>query len=40
MAIPIGAASYAAAATAFLVLFVLLLTSWRGRLPGVAAGPA
>ena len=35
MAIPIGTVSYAAAAAAFLFLFVLLVTSWRGRLQGM-----
>src|SRR5688500_2735727 len=35
MAIPIGTVSYAAAAAAFLFLSVLLMTSWRGRLPGM-----
>ncbi|OGA44081.1 MAG: histidine kinase [Betaproteobacteria bacterium RIFCSPLOWO2_12_FULL_63_13] len=35
MAFPIGTASYAAAAAAFLILFLLLVTSWRGRLPGM-----
>ena len=36
----IGAVSYAAAAAAFLFLSILLVTSWRGRLPGVPfAGP-
>src|SRR5688572_3521091 len=35
MAIPIGTVSYAAAAAAFLFLSLLLMTSWRGRLPGM-----
>lgn len=35
MAIPIGTASYATAAVAFLFLFLLLVTSWRGRLQGM-----
>ena len=35
MAIPIGSMSYAAAAAAFLFLSLLLITSWRGRLPGM-----
>ena len=40
MAIPIGTISYAAAGAAFLFLSVLLVMSWRGRLPGMllAAG--
>ena len=35
MAIPIWAVGYAAAAAAFVFLFVLLVTSWRGRLQGM-----
>ncbi len=35
MAISTGTVSYAAAAMAFLLLFVLLVTTWRGRLPGM-----
>ena len=35
MAIPIWAVGYAAAAAAFIFLFVLLVTSWRGRLQGM-----
>lgn len=35
MAISIGTVSYAAAAMAFLFLSVLLVTTWRGRLPGM-----
>ena len=35
MAIPIGTLSYAAAAAAFLFLSLLLMTSWRGRVPGM-----
>lgn len=35
MAIPIWAVGYAAAAAAFAFLFVLLVTSWRGRLQGM-----
>lgn len=31
----LGSASYLAAAAGFLVLFLLLVTSWRGRFPGV-----
>jgi putative PEP-CTERM system histidine kinase len=40
MAISIGTMSYAAAAMAFLFLSVLLITTWRGSLPGtlLAAG--
>ena len=40
MAISIGTMSYAAAAMAFLFLSVLLVTTWRGRVPGMllAAG--
>ena len=40
MAIPVGTVSYAAAAAAFLFLTVLLVASWRGRVPGLllAAG--
>ena len=40
MGIPIGTASYAIAAAAFLGLSVLLLTSWRGRLPGMLLAAA
>jgi len=35
MAITVGTVSYAAAAAAFLFLSVLLVASWRGRLPGM-----
>ena len=35
MAIPILAVGYAAAAVAFVFLFALLVTSWRGRLQGM-----
>lgn len=35
MALSIGTVSYAAAAMAFLFLFVLLVTTWRGRLQGM-----
>ena len=35
MAVTIGTVSYGAAAVAFLFLSVLLVTSWRGRLPGL-----
>ena len=35
MAISVGTLSYAAAAAAYAFLAVLLITSWRGRLPGV-----
>ena len=35
MAIPIGTISYAAAAAAFLFLSLLLVTGWRGRVPGM-----
>jgi len=40
MVMPVAMLSYAAAAAAFLFLSVLLVASWRGRLPGVllAAG--
>ena len=40
MSISVGTVCYAAAAAAFLFLSVLLVTSWRGRLPGMilAAG--
>ncbi|HKA45014.1 MAG TPA: XrtA/PEP-CTERM system histidine kinase PrsK [Burkholderiales bacterium] len=40
MALPVGTLGYAAAAAAFLFLSVLLVMSWRGRLPGIllAAG--
>ncbi|RPI41540.1 MAG: PEP-CTERM system histidine kinase PrsK, partial [Betaproteobacteria bacterium] len=34
MAVSIGTLSYAAAAAAYCFLSVLLITSWRGRLPG------
>jgi len=36
----IGTVSYAAAAAAFLFLFVLLVTSWRGRLQGMLLAAA
>ncbi|MGE5525114.1 MAG: XrtA/PEP-CTERM system histidine kinase PrsK [Rhodospirillaceae bacterium] len=35
LTLTIGAASYGAAAAAFLVLSMLLASSWRGRLPGM-----
>src|SRR5262245_26095894 len=34
MAISVGTLSYAAAAAAYCFLTILLITSWRGRLPG------
>src|SRR5688500_15725685 len=40
MVLSIGSASYAAAAAAFLFLLVLLVTSWRGRLPGIMLAAA
>lgn len=40
MALSIGTISYAAAAAAFLFLFVLLVTSWRGRLQGIVLAAA
>ncbi|MBI2292052.1 MAG: PEP-CTERM system histidine kinase PrsK [Betaproteobacteria bacterium] len=40
MAIPIGTVSYAAAAAAFLFLSLLLMTGWRGRLPGMLLAAA
>lgn len=39
-ALSIGTISYAAAAAAFLFLFALLVTSWRGRLPGIVLAAA
>ena len=38
MAIPIGTVSYAVAAAAFLGFFIILLTSWRGRVQGMLLG--
>src|SRR5687767_1770126 len=35
MALPVGSMSYAAAGAAFLFLSALLVTSWRGRIPGI-----
>ena len=40
VAISIGTISYAAAAAAFMFLFVLLVTSWRGRLQGMLLAAA
>ncbi len=40
MPIPVGTASYGAASAAFLFLFLLLITSWRGRLQGVLLAAA